>query len=185
VRSVGAWLLALALAGCAPITLSPAPASPPPLVRRAGPVAVAQATHEYPAPAVRQTASGGAGDPVNTVVAFATAYINWTSGTIAADMRTLAQHSIGQARSVAQLAATQSAGDYELARAGVANQGSVQAIGPVAGHADEYAVVTLERTTATASTAYEGLAAAWHVAVATVTQVSPGRWVVSGWQPEN
>lgn len=184
-RSAVALLAALGLSGCAPITLSPAPAAPPRLVQRAGPVAVAQGRHKYPTPATRQTAVGGTSDPVDAVVAFATAYINWTSGTIAADMRSLAQHSIGQARSVVQLAAAQSAGDYELARAGVANQGSVQAIGPVAGHPGEYAVVTLERTTATASTAYEGLAAAWHVAVATVTRVSPGRWAVSGWQPEN
>jgi hypothetical protein len=35
------------------------------------------------------------------------------------------------------------------------------------------------------STAYAGLAPAWHVAVATVTEVAPRRWVLSGWQPEN
>jgi hypothetical protein len=84
-----------------------------------------------------------------------------------------------------QLAAAQTAKDYELARAGVANQGSVQAIAPLAGHAEEFAVVTLERTTAMNSTAYAGLAPAWHVAVATVTEVAPRRWVLSGWQPEN
>ena len=83
------------------------------------------------------------------------------------------------------LAAVQTAQDYELARAGVGNQGSVEAIGPVAGHPGQYAVVTLERTTATDSTAYAGLGAAWHVAIATVTQVAPGRWALSGWQPEN
>ena len=55
----------------------------------------------------------------------------------------------------------------------------------MAGHRDQYAVVTLERTTATDSTAYAGLAAAWHVAVATVAELAPGAWVVSGWQPEN
>jgi hypothetical protein len=46
-------------------------------------------------------------------------------------------------------------------------------------------VVTLESTSATNTTAYQGLRPAWHVALATVTEQQPGQWVVSGWQPEN
>ena len=134
---------------------------------------------------MRQTASAPAADPVVAVEAFASAYINWDASTVADDMRRLAARSVGQARSAMQLAAVQTAQDYELARAGVANQGSVEAIGPVTGRPGQYAVVTLERTTATDSTMYAGLAAAWHVAIATVTQVAPGRWALSGWQPEN
>ena len=148
-------------------------------------MAVAQSTHEYPGPQVGQTASVKAADPVSAVEAFATAYINWDAGTVAHDMGTLAAESVGQARSAMQLAAVQTGRDYELARAGVANRGIVEAIAPVTARSDQYAVVTLERTTATNSTAYAGLAAAWHVAVATVTRLRPSRWVVSGWQPEN
>jgi hypothetical protein len=148
-------------------------------------LAVAQSTHEYPGPSVGQTASVKASDPASAVEAFVTAYINWDAGTVAHDMGTLAAESIGQARSAMQLAAVQTGRDYELARAGVANRGIVEAIAPVTARSDQYAVVTLERTTATNSTAYAGLAAAWHVAVATVTRLGPSRWVVSGWQPEN
>jgi hypothetical protein len=199
-------------AGCGAPALNPAPASPPTVARgharpnsldagsqSAGasatpsrsaaaaptPIAIAQATHEYPSPPVRQRARAPAPDPVSAVTAFAGAYINWDASTVAADMSGLAARSVGQARSALQLAAVQTAQDYELARAGVANRGSVEAIAPVAGHPGQYAVVTLERTTATDSTAYAGLGAAWHVAIATVVALAPGRWVVSGWQPEN
>ena len=55
---------------------------------------------------------------------------------------------------------------------------------PCSARADQYAVVTRERTTATNTTAYRGLRPAWHLALATVTRPR-GRWVVSGWQPEN
>jgi hypothetical protein len=206
-RRVG-WIVALALAGagCAPLASGPSRATPPRLTRSrtrpqpgeaapraAGgatavtrtPMAIAQATHEYPGPPVRQTASAPAGNPVSAVEAFAAAYINWNARSVAQDMGRLAARSIGQARSAMQLAAIQTAQDYELARAGVANEGAVEAIGPVLGRPGQYAVVTLERTTASDSTAYAGLGAAWHVAVATVTRVAPARWVLSGWQPEN
>jgi hypothetical protein len=46
-------------------------------------------------------------------------------------------------------------------------------------------VVTLEQTKASDSSAYEGLAPAWHVTVATVQRQPGGGWLVSGWQPEN
>ena len=68
---------------------------------------------------------------------------------------------------------------------GVANSGAVEAIAPVTGAAHEYAVVTRERTTATNTNAYDGLRPEWHVAVATVSRVARGGWVVSAWQPEN
>ena len=67
------------------------------------------------------------------------------------------------------LAAAQTARDYELRRGGLANSGIVEAIAPVIGQRDTYAVVTRERTTATATDAYRGLAPSWHVALATVT----------------
>jgi hypothetical protein len=149
-------------------------------------IAQAQATHEYPSPAPpRQSAAGGSPTAAAAVQAFAGAYINWTAQTVSEDMQQLAARSIGQARSAMELAAAQTAGDYELTRGGIANVGAVEAIAPLDGQPDHYVVVTRELTMATATTAYQGLAPAWHVTVATVAWLDGGGWVVSGWQPEN
>jgi hypothetical protein len=83
------------------------------------------------------------------------------------------------------LAAAGTAGDYELRRGGVANAGTVEAIAPLASQKHQYVVVTLESTSATATDAYQGLEPAWHLALATVLELPAGRWVLSGWQPEN
>jgi hypothetical protein len=169
----------LALAGCGATAARHAARHPP------SPVDQAQATHEYPSPPPpRQRASGGWATPTSAVAAFVSGYINWDAGSVAADMRTLAARSIGQARSATQLAATETAGDYELQRGGVANSGTIEAVSPLAGHAGQFVVVTRELTTATATTAYQGLAPAWHVAIASVSELD-GRWVVSGWQPQS
>jgi hypothetical protein len=149
-------------------------------------LAQAQASHEYPSPPPpRQTANQAAPSAVQAIRAFVTAYINWTAETVAADMRSLAARSIGQARSAMALAAAETAGDYELQRGGIANHGTVEAVAPLPGREDQYVVVTLESTTATNTTAYQGLAPAWHVALATATEQRPGEWVLSAWQPEN
>ena len=100
-------------------------------------------------------------------------------------MRELASESVGQARSAMQLAAAQTAQDYELQRGGIANSGTVEAVAPLFGRRGQYVVVTRELTTATATTAYQGLRPAWHVAIAAVVQLRPGQWVVSRWQPES
>ncbi len=179
-RGIAPALCALACAGCAGAHHSRS--SPP----RHSPLAQAQATHEYPSPRPRpQTATGGRSRPVQAIRRFTTAYINWNAQTVAADMRALAAQSVGQARSAMQLAAAGTAGDYELQRGGVANQGTVEAVAPLAGRRDQYVVVTLEATTATNTTAYEGLLPAWHVTLATVAEQAPGQWVLSGWQPES
>ena len=153
---------------------------------RASPLVQAEASHEYPSPPPPpQSATGAAQAPIDAVRAFATAYINWDAQTVAADMRSLAAATVGQARAAMILAAAETAGDYELQRGGIANHGSVKAIAPLPGRAGEFIVVTLESTTATNTTAYQGLRPAWHVALATVAEPSPGQWVLSGWQPEN
>jgi hypothetical protein len=150
------------------------------------PVARAQATHEYPSAQPRaEHVSDATASAVAAIRWFASAYINWNAHTVSADMQALAAHSIAQARSATQLAAAETAGDYELQRGGIANSGTVEAIAPLQGHGNQYVVVTREHTTATATTAYQGLQPAWHVAIATVTQIAPGGWVVSGWQPES
>ena len=149
-------------------------------------IAQAEATHEYPSPpAPPQTATGARTTAAQAVRAFATDYINWTAQTVAADLASLAKRSVGQARSAMTLAAAQTAGDYELQRGGIANAGTVEAVAPLPRHSDQYVVVTLESTSATNTTAYQGLRPAWHVALATVTEQQPGQWVVSGWQPES
>ena len=177
----------MALCGCASLDSPSSPGDSPstPSGTPAN-VAKAQTTHEYrTAPAPPQTARVGAQGAVAAVWRFATAYINWTARTVAADMRALAAQCIGQARSALQLAAAQTAGDYELRHGGISNSGSVEAVAPLSGARHRYVVVTRELTTATASAAYQGLRPAWHVAIATVASMHGGRWVVSGWQPQS
>jgi hypothetical protein len=153
---------------------------------QAAAVSVAQTTHERPSPPPRaQTAADAAGTPVAAVRAFTLAYIDWTADDVTQHMRSLAANSVGQARSAMQLAAAQTAGDYELQQGGISNSGTIEAIAPQSAHENRYVVVTLERTSATVTTAYQGLRPAWHVALATVIELSPGRWVLSGWQPES
>lgn len=149
-------------------------------------LAQAQATHEYPSPPPPpQTTNAASASAAQAVRAFATAYINWTARTVAHDMATLAARSIGQARSAMTLAAAETAGDYELQRGGIANHGAVEAVAPLPGQRDQYLVVTLESTSATDTTAYQGLRPAWHVALATTTELPGKGWVLSAWQPEN
>jgi hypothetical protein len=119
------------------------------------------------------------------VAAFATAYINWNARTVAADMEALAQASVGQARSAMELAAAQTGSDYELQRGGIANSGVVEAVAPLPSSREQYIVVTRERTTATATNAYQGLQPSWHVAVATVAKLGAGKWAVSAWKPQS
>jgi hypothetical protein len=148
-------------------------------------VAKANATHEYQPPVQpQQGASVWASDQATIIHAFATAYINWNAGNVSGRMRALAAASIGQARSAMQLAAANTSRDYELHRGGIANSGTVEAIAPLQGGQDRYVVVTQEQTTATNTSAYQGLRSAWHLTIATVQQMRPGAWVVSGWQPE-
>lgn len=172
----------LSLAGCALCLAACAPLSP-------GPPTRPRATTPGPAGSGRgvltETVEVTPGGPPEVVSAFADAYINWSSDTVSADMRGLAGRSIGQARSAMQLAAAQTAGDYELQRGAVANHGTVEAVSPLPRARGQYIVVTREQTTAAAGSGYAGLAPAWHVALATVTEVAPGRWAVSAWQPQS
>ena len=146
----------------------------------------AQTSHEYPSPpAPAQTALDGTPDALHAIHDFASTYINWDADTVSAQMRYLAARSVGQARAAMQLAAGQTAQDYELRRGGIANSGAVEAIAPLSGHPGEYVVVTREQTIATNSDAYQGLRPAWHVALASVKRLADGDWAVSRWQPEN
>lgn len=174
---------ALTLAAAA-LALSACGGSPQtPLQRK---LAQARATHEFPSPRPpAERVSGGSPNAIEAVRSFVNAYINWNAQTVAADLRALAARSVGQARSALELAAAQVASDYELQRGGIANNGKVEAVVPYASHRDQYLVVTLESTTATNTTAYQGLRPAWHVAIATVREVGHRRWALSAWQPQS
>jgi hypothetical protein len=172
----GRWLALIAafvLAGC---------------TDQQSPVQQAQTTHEYRGSA-KAPPTSAVSPPTQAAVAtirsFANAYINWDADTVAGQMQMLVSHSVGQARAAMQLAASQTASDYELRRGGIANRGTVEAVAPLIAHADRYVVVTREQTTATNSDAYQGLRPAWHVALASVARAPGGRLVVSRWQPEN
>lgn len=190
-RCTAGVLLALGLAGCGGFTATTAPPSAPSTTRTPPPapatsrsaVAAADRRHEYPTAPQRARVFGGSASPELAVRAFAIGYINWTAATVTGRMRGLAALSVGQARAEVTQAAVATAHDYELRRGGVANSGAVEAVAPLAGGGGRWAVVTLERTTASATGAYRGLAPSWHVAIATVQRASGG-WVVSGWQPE-
>ncbi len=152
--------------------------------RLADELARAERTHEVPTPAPPQRAPGGV-SAVQEINAFAAIYINWSAQSVAAQMSELALASVGQARSEMALAAAQTGRDSQLRQAGVANRGTVEAVAPLPGQHDRYVVVTRESTSAANTTAYQNLAPAWHVTIATVLELAPGRWVVSGWQPES
>ncbi len=181
-------LASVALGGCSALggTHATATATKPTSTSSVSKLARAQVTHEYPSPPPHpQTAVAASASAAQAVRVFALGYVNWNADTVVAQMRRLANRSIGQARSAMQLAAAQTAGDYELQRGGIANHGTVEAVAPLRGAGARYVVVTREWTTATLSAAYQGLRPAWHVAVASVSELSQGQWVVSGWQPES
>lgn len=174
-----ALALALGLAGCGGGTGRPRTTATSRALNQA------ERTHEYPSPPAPRQRAIGVPTAVAAVRAFATAYINWSYATVAADLRRLAAASVGQARSAMALAAAQTAGDYELHRGEVSNRGTVEAVSPLPGHPGQYVVVTEELTTAAATTVYAGLQPAWHVAVATVGRQPDGEFAVSGWQPQS
>jgi hypothetical protein len=187
--AIAAAIAAAALAGCSAFSTGSSSnrttSSSSSEGGQAARVRQAQRTHEYPGPVPHQNAGAGSPSPVLAVEAFATGYINWTADTVSSRMRALAALSIGQARSEVLLASAQTGQDYELRRGGIANSGTVEAVAPMLGARDRYAVVTRELTTAANTTAYQGLRPAWHLALATVARVAGGGWVLSAWQPEN
>jgi len=187
VRATATCALALVLGGCAGPAVVPAPRTNTgnAELRRV------QTTHELPSPAAPQHAPGSA-SPVLAIRRFAERYVNWNAADVAARMQALARASVGQARSEMALTAAQVRSDRTLSRAGIANRGTVEAVAALR-HRNRYVVVTRERTTARYTSAYQGLAPAWHVTLVTVARVSattgPGsgrlRWAVSGWQPQS
>jgi len=189
-RALAGVVAALALGGCAGLALPPVQTTTATrsTATHGSPVVAklrrAQATHELPSPATPQYAPGSA-SPAQAIRMFAERYVNWTAADVVRRMTALAGSSVGQARAAMTLTAAQVRGDRTLGEAGIANHGSVEAVAPLAGRGHRYVVVTREWTTATYTTAYEGLPPAWHVTLVTVSRVTGSRWAVSAWQPEN
>jgi hypothetical protein len=191
-RLIAAALGAAALSGCSlPTPLTRPAAAPvatrsaPPTRSRSTPAAAATATanaSEIPTPPGPLEHGVGAFSPQIALERFGTLYINWNARDVAAQLRTLARMSVGEARSALALQASETAADPELAQAGIANHGHVEAVAGLGG--DAYVVITRESTTATNSSAYAGLAPSWHVALATVVRRGGG-WVISGWRPQS
>ena len=186
-KAGAALMLACLVAGCgiqlpSYSTAGTSTSGAPPAIRERS------STSQPAAPArrvVRQPNPYNSPLAAEALVAFATEYINWNASSVAADMRLLASQSIGQAHAAMELAAGEVGRDYELQRGGIANRGQVEGVAPCSGPGGRWVIVTRERTTATASTSYQGLAPAWHVIVAKAVELRPGRWAISLWQPES
>ena len=155
-------------------------------------IAAARRTHELPTPTGAVHVTGGWRTASGAVRAFASVYINWTAATVGTRLRALARASTGQARAEMTTEAQEVGRDRELHAGEIANSGVVEAVAALAPQGGaraedprDYTVVTREQTSAARDDAYRGLVAAWHVSVATVTRLSDGLWVVSGWQPES
>jgi hypothetical protein len=188
-RSLLALACAVLLGGCglqlSDVALHPSPRRPSrqPAAETATSAPVVTGNEVPTAPGPMESASG-AHSPVAALSGFAARYINWNAADVAADLRELAHGSVGGARTAMQLAAAQIASDPEIAQDGIANSGTVEAVTPLRG-GGRYAIVTRERTTATATSAYDGLAPSWHLTLASVRREPDGSWVVSGWQPQS
>jgi hypothetical protein len=159
--------------------------APPPSSPHQNPTSPFAAPARAPRPASHQPNPYNSPLAAEALVAFANEYINWNSHNVASVMRLLASQSIGQAHAEMELAAGETARDYELHRGGIANSGQVEGVAPCGGPGGRWVIVTREKTTATASNAYQGLAPAWHVIVGKAVELRPGRWAISLWQPES
>ena len=179
-----AGVCALALASCGWNVVGSARAGAGGPVRSTGGGAPTVRTNELVTPPGPEERAPVHASAAAALRAFAEGYINWDAADVAARLGRLADDSVGQARSAMQLAAAQTRADPELVRAGVANRGSVGAVAALAGEPNRYVVVTRESTTAAESSAYQGLAPAWHLTLATVARRGGG-WVISGWQPQS
>lgn len=169
----------VALAGCTNPDASSSPASS---TRTASP----QNAGEPPAPAppspAAQAPAGVQPTPTLALTAFARRYTNWTYRTLSADQRSLAAISVGAARLAERQAAVSSQGDTTIARGHIYNRGQLVSIARDLARAGWWVIVTREQTGG--DTQYEGLAAAYHVTIATLANVTGG-YAVEQWLPQS
>lgn len=173
------------------VRLQPAPRQPPCGVSCRAPKH--EAPHpSTPAPGVRSPAPREPSPvlawwstPVAAVSAFARVYTNWSAGDLSERLRILAAASLGPARREMAAEATQTQNDPELQSGGLSNQGVLESVSPLPGQPERYIVITRERTVAARGSDLAGMPSSWHVTLAAVTALGPGRWVVSDWRPES
>jgi hypothetical protein len=136
------------------------------------------------AAAAQNKLAAGAGDatPQSALQRYAQLYINWTSSTLGAVQRELAQISLDQARAQALQAAASYTRDTVLQHSKVANAGTVVSIAPGRGLAGgKWVIVTSETTTGQGD--YSGLPPTVHVTYAQLTHTRNG-WIVIAWDPQ-
>jgi hypothetical protein len=119
--------------------------------------------------------------PTAALAAFASLYVNWSYRDLAGEQRALAAISLGAARAAELQAAATSAADSTLARARIANHGTVVSIAADREQRGAWVLVTREQTSGGGD--YEALASAYHVTVARVARVAGG-YAVSEWLPQ-
>lgn len=177
-----ATLLALAASGCTDPYASPTTRTATTATDR---VALAARDREYPAqPTPPTRPAADAATPQAALRAFAERSITWTWKTLATQQQQLADAAIGQARDHAQLLATTASHDQEMRRGRITSTGTVQAITRAPGTRDRWVVIIREQPSSENPGRYEQPRAAYHVVVAAVREIAPGRWVVSAWRPQ-
>jgi len=170
-------MMAPLLAGC-----GLASSSSPPSEQQAARTPASPGEREGTAPAEQQSAPVTPASSARAAVErFADGYMNWSYNTLASDQQRLAASAVGEARASELQARQQTERDTALRRGRVFNSGTVVTASLVTGSADVFACVTREQTGGEGE--YAALAAAYHVALATVQRV-PGGWAVSAWRPE-
>jgi hypothetical protein len=138
------------------------------------------------APAPRQAGAPAPLDvqrtPQGAIALFASRYSNWSYRTLAREQLALAAISVGAARLSERQAAASTSADSTLARAHIANSGTVISVSADLARAEWWVLVTRERTSGGGE--YAGLAPGFHVTLVQVAAV-PGGWAVSQWLAEN
>lgn len=129
-----------------------------------------------------EATKGATVSPVAALETFAWSYVNWNYHDIVSTRRKLASLSVGSARLAELQALAANAHDTTLARAHIANSGTIVGITSDRQRAETWIVVTLEKTTGNSE--YQELAPRYHVTLAKVVAVHGG-YAVSEWLPQD
>jgi hypothetical protein len=174
-----ALIAALALAGC---TNPDAPGTVTSTRSNASPQNAGEPKSPPPLSTAAQGPAGVQPTTTKALTAFAELYVNWTYRTLSENQRTLAAMSVGAARLSERQAAASSRDDTTIAGGHIYNRGEVISIARDLWRAGAWVIVTRERTGGNSQ--YEGLPAAYHVAIAQLASV-PGGYAVEQWLPQS
>jgi hypothetical protein len=169
---------ALALGGCANPDARPAGRTG---ASEAGPASPGEPSAPPAPPSSSYAPTNLSPTPAAAIAAFASLYVNWTYRDLAGRQRALASMSVGAARAAELQAAATSASDSTLARARIANRGTIVSIAPDRDRRGAWVLVTHEQTSGGGD--YEELAPSYHVTVARVDRLAGG-YAVSEWLPQ-